>query len=55
MLFDVGHQGGIDYLVMELLEGETLAHRIENGRHCGSVVSRGEMAERFKAAVSKTA
>src|SRR5215475_8501577 len=24
-LFDIGHQDGIDYLVMEYLEGETLA------------------------------
>lgn len=28
-LHDIGHQEGIDYLVMELLEGETLAHRLE--------------------------
>jgi Tol biopolymer transport system component len=30
-LFDVGHQDGIDYLVMEYLEGETLAARLLKG------------------------
>ena len=30
-LYDVGNQGGIEYLVMEYLEGETLAARIGKG------------------------
>src|SRR6266849_1421737 len=30
-LYDVGHQDGIDYLVMEYLEGETLAGRLKKG------------------------
>jgi Tol biopolymer transport system component/predicted Ser/Thr protein kinase len=30
-LYDVGHQDGIEYLVMEYIEGETLAVRIEKG------------------------
>ena len=30
-LHDVGHQEGTDYLVMEYLEGETLAERIARG------------------------
>ncbi len=30
-LYDLGHEDGVDFLVMELLEGETLAERIKRG------------------------
>jgi serine/threonine-protein kinase len=31
VLHDIGHQNGYDFLVMEFLEGETLAHRLQKG------------------------
>src|SRR5437588_2820397 len=31
ILYDVGHQDGIDFLVMEYLEGETLHSRLAKG------------------------
>src|SRR5262245_16130261 len=34
-LFDVGEQDGMTYLVLELAEGETLAHRLARARPHG--------------------
>src|SRR5690348_6319143 len=30
-LYDIGHQNGTDYIVMEFLEGESLAKRLDRG------------------------
>jgi Tol biopolymer transport system component/predicted Ser/Thr protein kinase len=30
-LYDIGHEDGVDYLVMEFIDGETLADRVANG------------------------
>src|SRR6187431_2028492 len=46
-LFDVGRQGDTDYLVMELVEGETLATRLQKGALSSSETLRigGEIAD----------
>jgi serine/threonine protein kinase/Tol biopolymer transport system component len=53
-LYDVGQQDGIDYLVMEYLEGQTLADRLEKGplpldealRHAAEILDALDAAHR---------
>ncbi len=40
-LYDVGHEDGVDFLVMQFLEGETLADRLARGARPKSDVSSG--------------
>ncbi len=51
-LYDVGHEGDVEYLVMELLEGETLARRLTKGPLPMTQVLRygGEIADALAAA-----
>src|SRR5262249_6019334 len=39
-LHDIGHQDGIDFLVMEFLEGETLGKRLSKGMLTTELVTR---------------
>ena len=53
-LHDVGRENGTDYLVMELVEGETLADRVQRGAlPLADIVRIGGQAQPFSCAASR--
>ena len=50
-LYDIGNQDGIDFLVMEYLEGDTLAQRRENGAAAAGL---GALRKRLPVIAAKT-
>ena len=53
VLHDVGSQDGVDYLVMELMDGETLAARLLKGRTKRNEAPRGAEFHRHLVAISR--
>src|SRR5947199_319466 len=53
-LYDLGHEGGVDYLVMECLEGETLAERLREGTLSGRSTGQRPGAGATKSSLSGT-